>query len=196
MDKHVEVLIIGSGAGGGTHRCLAEASREVMVLERGDWLPREPQNWEPEAVFQQGRYVLHRSLERQTRQDVPAGSHYFVGGASKMYGAAHFRFRERDFEEMVHVDGLSPAWPVRYGDFEPYYTKAEAMYHVHGLRGEDPTEPPASGPYPHPPVAHEPACSSWWMCSARPACILSHAGGGEPRGKRFAPERVREVQPL
>ena len=73
-----------------------------------------------------------------------------------MYGAAHFRFRERDFEEMVHVDGLSPAWPVRYGDFEPYYTKAEAMYHVHGLRGEDPTEPPASGPYPHPPVAHEP----------------------------------------
>ena len=157
MDKHVEVLIIGSGAGGGTlARCLAEAGREVLVLERGDWLPREPQNWEPEAVFQQGRYVSTDLWKDKHGKTFQPGSHYFVGGASKMYGAAHFRFRERDFEEMVHVDGLSPAWPVRYGDFEPYYTKAEAMYHVHGLRGEDPPEPPASGPYPHPPVAHEP----------------------------------------
>ena len=157
MDKHVEVLIIGSGAGGGTlARCLAEAGREVLVLERGDWLPREPQNWEPEAVFQQGRYVSSDLWKDKHGKTFQPGSHYFVGGASKMYGAAHFRFRARDFEEMVHVDGLSPAWPVRYGDFEPYYTKAEAMYHVHGLRGEDPTEPPASGPYPHPPVAHEP----------------------------------------
>ena len=157
MDKHVEVLIIGSGAGGGTlARCLAEAGREVLVLERGDWLPREPQNWDPEAVFQQGRYVSTDLWKDKHGKTFQPGSHYFVGGASKMYGAAHFRFRERDFEEMVHVDGLSPAWPVRYGDFEPYYTKAEAMYHVHGLRGEDPTEPPASGPYPHPPVAHEP----------------------------------------
>ena len=157
MDKHVEVLIIGSGAGGGTlARCLAGAGREVLVLERGDWLPREPQNWDPEAVFQQGRYVSTDLWKDKHGKTFQPGSHYFVGGASKMYGAAHFRFRERDFEEMVHVDGLSPAWPVRYGDFEPYYTKAEAMYHVHGLRGEDPTEPPASGPYPHPPVAHEP----------------------------------------
>ena len=110
MDKHVEVLIIGSGAGGGTlARCLAEAGREVMVLERGDWLPREPQNWEPEAVFQQGRYVSTDLWKDKHGKTFQPGSHYFVGGASKMYGAAHFRFRERDFEEMVHVDGLYPA---------------------------------------------------------------------------------------
>ena len=157
MNKHVEVLIIGSGAGGGTlARCLAEAGKEVLVLERGDWLPREPQNWDPQAVFQQGRYVSTDFWKDKHGKSFQPGSHYFVGGASKMYGAAHFRFRARDFEEMSHCDGISPAWPLRYGDFEPYYTKAEAMYHVHGLRGEDPTEPPASGPYPHPPVAHEP----------------------------------------
>jgi choline dehydrogenase-like flavoprotein len=73
-----------------------------------------------------------------------------------MYGAAHFRLRQQDFEELVHHDGISPAWPLRYSDFEPWYQRAEEMYHVHGQRGEDPTEPPCSGPYPHPPVAHEP----------------------------------------
>ena len=157
MDTHYDVLIIGSGAGGGTlARCLAEAGRRVLVLERGGWLPREPQNWDSAEVFQANRYVSPDLWKDKNGHAFQPGSHYFVGGATKMYGAAHFRFRERDFEEVVHVDGISPSWPLRYSDFEPYYTKAEAMYHVHGLRGEDPTEPPASGPYPHPPVAHEP----------------------------------------
>ena len=84
------------------------------------------------------------------------GSHYFVGGASKMYGAAHFRLRERDFESVMHVDGESPEWPLKYDVFEPYYRKAEEWYHVHGLRGEDPTEPPASSAYPYAPISHEP----------------------------------------
>ena len=82
--------------------------------------------------------------------------HYFVGGATKMFGAALYRLRERDFEEVRHYDGISPAWPISYQDLEPYYAKAEQMYHVHGLRGHDPTEPPASGPYPRPPISNEP----------------------------------------
>jgi choline dehydrogenase-like flavoprotein len=58
MTNHYELVIIGSGAGGGTlARCLAEAGKKVLVLERGDWLPREPQNWDPSEVFQNNRNV-------------------------------------------------------------------------------------------------------------------------------------------
>src|SRR5207245_1857099 len=71
------------------------------------------------------------------------GVHYFVGGATKMYGAALYRLRREDFGEIRHYDGVSPAWPLAYEEMEPYYTKAEQMYHVHGARGEDPTELPA-----------------------------------------------------
>jgi choline dehydrogenase-like flavoprotein len=79
-----------------------------------------------------------------------------VGGATKVYGAALYRLRREDFGVLAHYDGISPAWPIRYEDLEPYYTKAEQMYQVHGARGEDPTEPPSSAPYPHPAVSHEP----------------------------------------
>ena len=82
--------------------------------------------------------------------------HYYVGGATKFYGAALYRLRERDFGELKHHDGISPAWPIDYGVLEPYYTEAEQLYQVHGARGEDPTDPPASAPYPYPPVSHEP----------------------------------------
>ncbi|MFY8150340.1 MAG: GMC oxidoreductase [Prochlorococcaceae cyanobacterium] len=154
---HFDVVIIGSGAGGGTlARVLASSGLRILVLERGDWLPQEPENWQAEAVFQQGRYVSPDLWTDKHGHRFQPGSHYFVGGATKMYGAHHFRLRERDFEELIHEDGLSPAWPLRYADFAPWYQRAEEMYHVHGLRGEDPTEPPAEAPYPHPPISHEP----------------------------------------
>ena len=76
--------------------------------------------------------------------------HYYVGGATKLYGAALYRLREEDFGELRHHDGISPAWPIGYDELEPYYTRAEQLYQVHGARGEDPTEPPASGPLPVP----------------------------------------------
>ena len=155
--EHFDVVIIGSGAGGGTlARVLAPTGLRILVIERGDWLPQEPENWDAEAVFQQGRYLSKDTWTDKHGKPFQPGSHYFVGGATKMYGAHHFRLRARDFEELVHIDGISPAWPLRYSDFEPWYQKAEEMYHVHGLRGEDPTEPPASGPYPHAPISHEP----------------------------------------
>ncbi|QVL53773.1 MAG: GMC family oxidoreductase [Cyanobium sp. M30B3] len=154
---HFDVVIIGSGAGGGTlARALAPTGLRILVLERGDWLPQEPQNWDAEEVFQKNRYVSKDTWFDKHGKPFQPGSHYFVGGATKMYGAAHFRLRQQDFEEMAHHDGISPAWPLRYSDFEPWYQRAEEMYQVHGQRGEDPTEPPCSGPYPHPPVAHEP----------------------------------------
>jgi choline dehydrogenase-like flavoprotein len=154
---HFDVVIIGSGAGGGTlARHLASSGLKILVLERGDWLPQEPQNWDAAEVFQKGRYISKDIWHDKHGKPFQPGSHYFVGGATKMYGAAHFRLRQQDFEQLQHFDGISPAWPLRYSDFEPYYQRAEELFHVHGQRGEDPTEPPCSGPYPHPPVAHEP----------------------------------------
>ena len=155
---HFNVVIIGSGAGGGTlaRHLASNSDLRVLVVERGDWLPQEPQNWDAEEVMQKGRYVSKDPWLDKHGKAFQPGSHYFVGGATKLYGAAHFRLRKQDFEELRHAEGLSPAWPLRYADFEPWYQQAEEMYHVHGLRGEDPTEPPCSGPYPHPPVSHEP----------------------------------------
>ncbi len=155
---HFNVVIIGSGAGGGTlaRHLVSQSHLKVLVVERGDWLPQEPQNWDAEEVMQKGRYVSKDLWLDKHGKAFQPGSHYFVGGATKLYGAAHFRLRQQDFEELRHAEGLSPAWPLRYVDFEPWYQQAEEMYHVHGLRGEDPTEPPCSGPYPHPPVSHEP----------------------------------------
>jgi choline dehydrogenase-like flavoprotein len=155
MAEQYDVIIVGSGAGGGTlaHR-LAPSGKRVLILERGDWLPREAQNWDAQAVFVDNRYVsADQWFDGQGKPFQPQ-VHYFVGGATKFYGAALYRLRERDFGELKHHGGISPAWPIGYDVMEPYYTQAEQLYQVHGARGEDPTDPPASAPYPYPPVSH------------------------------------------
>jgi choline dehydrogenase-like flavoprotein len=152
-----DVIIIGSGAGGGTLAVeLAPFGKSILLLERGDFLPREKQNWSSKDVFVDNRYVSKETWIDKRGKPFQPGIHYFVGGATKMYGAALYRLRERDFGELRHQDGLSPAWPISYADMEPYYMRAENLYQVHGARGEDPIDPPASGPYPHPAVSHEP----------------------------------------
>ena len=145
-----DVIIIGTGAGGGTlaARAGARSARRILLLERGGWLPREQQNWNVEDVFVENRYVSKDTWYDKDGKPFQPGVHYYVGGATKMYGAALYRLRERDFGELRHQDGISPAWPISYAEFEPYYTRAENLYQVHGARGEDPTEPPASAPYP------------------------------------------------
>ena len=156
MDAY-DVIIIGTGAGGGTlARHLAPSGKRILLLERGDWLPREPQNWSDRDVFVDNRYVSPDTWYDAGGKPFQPGVHYFVGGATKMYGAALYRLRKEDFGELQHHDGISPAWPISYDELEPYYTLAEQHYHVHGARGEDPTEPPSSAPYPHPAVSHEP----------------------------------------
>ena len=155
--ENYDVIIIGTGAGGGTlARHLAPSGKRVLVLERGDWLPREPQNWLAQDVFVDNRYVSADTWYDGNGKPFQPQIHYFVGGATKLYGAALYRLRSEDFGELKHHDGISPAWPISYDEIEPYYTMAETMYEVHGARGEDPTEPPASAPYPFPAVTHEP----------------------------------------
>ena len=156
MDAY-DVIIIGTGAGGGTlARHLAPSGKRILLLERGDWLPREPQNWDRADVFVDNRYVSADTWYDANGKPFQPQIHYFVGGATKLYGAALYRLRKEDFGELRHHDGISPAWPISYDDLEPYYTLAEQLYEVHGARGEDPTEPPASAPYPFPAVSHEP----------------------------------------
>ncbi len=152
-----DVIVIGSGAGGGTlvHR-LAPSGKRILLLERGDWLAREPQNWLAQDVFVDNRYVSPDTWYDAEGRPFQPQVHYFVGGATKLYGAALYRLRAEDFGELRHYDGVSPAWPIGYDELEPYYTRAEQLYQVHGARGEDPTEPPASAPYPFPAVSHEP----------------------------------------
>jgi choline dehydrogenase-like flavoprotein len=152
-----DVIVIGSGAGGGTlvHR-LAVSGKRVLLLERGDWLAREPPNWSAHDVFVANRYISPDTWYDDRGKPFQPQVHYFVGGATKLYGAALYRLRAEDFGELRHHDGISPAWPIDYDELEPYYTQAEALYQVHGARGEDPTEPPASAPYPYPAVSHEP----------------------------------------
>jgi len=152
-----DVIIVGTGAGGGTlARHLAPSGKRILLLERGDWLPREPQNWLAQDVFVDNRYVSEDTWYDAKGKPFQPQIHYFVGGATKLYGAALYRLRKEDFGELRHQDGISPAWPISYDELEPYYTLAEQLYEVHGARGEDPTEPPASAPYPLPPVSHEP----------------------------------------
>jgi choline dehydrogenase-like flavoprotein len=154
-----DVVIIGSGMGGGTLAwALKDTGLEVLIVERGQFLPREPENSQPDHVFIKKRYVTSKPwYDAKTGQPFQPGVYYWVGGNTKMYGACLPRFRRSDFEEVAHHDGVSPAWPFSYDDLEPFYGKAEELYEVHGALGEDPTEPEHSTAYPYPPLSHEPA---------------------------------------
>ncbi|HEY8945362.1 MAG TPA: hypothetical protein VIM73_13920, partial [Polyangiaceae bacterium] len=154
---HYDIIIIGTGAGGGTlARALAGSGKRILLLERGDYVPREKENWSSQAVNLQARYHTREVWRDREGKPLHPHTNYYVGGNTKFYGAALFRLREQDFGELRHAGGVSPAWPIRYAEMEPYYALAERLYHVHGERGKDPTEPFASGPYPFPAVSHEP----------------------------------------
>jgi choline dehydrogenase-like flavoprotein len=157
VDGHFDAIVIGSGAGGGTlaYR-LAETGKQIMILERGDYLPRERDNWESSAVFVRAKYRAPEFWLDKDRHEFPPEVNYYVGGNTKFYGAALFRLRPEDFRELRHHDGMSPAWPISYDDLEPYYCAAEQLYLVHGRHGEDPTEGASSKQYPFAPVEHEP----------------------------------------
>ncbi|WP_208458800.1 NAD(P)-binding protein [Kaistella flava (ex Peng et al. 2021)] len=140
MKTHYDFIIIGSGAGGGTIAyTLAGSGKSILILERGSFLPQEKENWDTIAVFDKERYHTKEVWKDKDGKDLHPGTGYWVGGNTKVYGAALFRLRERDFEEIQHVGGISPSWPLSYSDLEPYYAKAERLYDVHGKSGVDPT---------------------------------------------------------
>jgi len=188
MQTKYDVIIIGSGAGGGTlARHLAPSGKSILILERGDWLKREQQNWDVEEVFIKNRYVPKETWYDKTGKPFQPGIHYFVGGATKMFGAALYRLRKEDFGLLKHSDGISPPWPISYDEMEPYYTKAEQIYQVRGARGEDPTEPPSSAPYPFPAVSHEPRIQQLHDDLARAGYHPFHAPCGVMLNEQNAP---------
>ena len=155
--NHYDVVIIGSGAGGGTLAYhLAPSGKKILILERGDFVPREKANWDPKLVNLEGKYQTKEHWYDKDGRPLHPHTNYYVGGNTKFFGAALFRLRRQDFGVLQHEGGISPEWPISYDELEPYYSEAERLYEVHGQRGEDPTEPDASSPYPFPAVTHEP----------------------------------------
>ncbi len=157
MTDHYDVLVIGSGPGGATTAArVAQTGHRVLLLERGDFLPRERDNWDSRAVFGQAKYTADETFYDARGRPFRPELHYYVGGNSKVYGAALFRLLPGDFGEIRHPAGISPAWPLGYDDMEPYYVRAEHLFSVHGQHGEDPFAGPSSKDYGHPPIQHEP----------------------------------------
>ncbi|HEX5655023.1 MAG TPA: GMC family oxidoreductase [Chitinophagaceae bacterium] len=157
MTNHYDIIIIGTGSGGSTIAYkLATTGKKILILERGGFIPKEKENWDPHEVVTLGRYRPKEDWYDKDDKPFKPYIHYNVGGNSKMYGAALFRFRESDFREVKHYGGISPAWPFGYESLEPYYETAERLYNTHGQRGVDPSEPPARAGYPLPPLAYEP----------------------------------------
>jgi choline dehydrogenase-like flavoprotein len=155
-DPHFDVVIVGSGAGGSTvARALAGRDVSVLVLERGDWLPQEKENWDPTAVWREQRYRTDEEWVNRKGRTFRPFMHYMVGGNTKFWGAALLRLRESDFGAVEHARGVSPAWPIDYATLEPWYDRAEELYAVRGEKGLDPTEADRK-PYPFPAVPHEP----------------------------------------
>ena len=173
--SHYDVIIIGSGAGGATlaHR-LAPSGKRILLLERGDYVPRELDNWSTRAVNVDGKYQTREVWYDRVGKPLHPHTNYGVGGNTKFYGAALFRLRRQDFGAIRHHGGVSPAWPITYDELEPYYTEAEHLYQVHGERGEDPTEPPASAGYRYPAVSHEPRIQQLSDDLARLGCRPFH----------------------
>ena len=134
---------------------LSDTSARILVIERGDFVPQEEENWDPEAVWKHLRYRAREQwLDERGRAFTPY-THYGVGGNTKFWGSVLYRLRREDFQSVEHLDGLSPAWPIDYDALEPYYERAERLYHVRGQDGIDPTEPPRA-PFPYAAVPHQP----------------------------------------
>jgi choline dehydrogenase-like flavoprotein len=157
MPSHYDVVIIGSGAGGATlAQRLAPTGKRILILERGEHLPREADNWSPKAVFIDNKYRAKELWYDKHGRPFHPNTHYFAGGNTTFYGAALMRLRERDFEAVQHKGGLSQAWPIDYADLAPYYAEAETLWRVHGQRGVDPAEAPGDPPYVHPAIRNDP----------------------------------------
>lgn len=162
LKDHYDVVIVGSGVGGGAlARSLADSGCSILMIERGPRLAREPDNWSVAAVFHQRKYAAKEQWRDRDGNLFAPGTYYYVGGNSKFFGAATVRFRQQDFEDLQHEGGVAPAWPVRYADFEPYYAEAERLMGTHGTAGADPIEPPRSGPMPYPAIGHEPEIATF-----------------------------------
>jgi choline dehydrogenase-like flavoprotein len=159
-NERYDIIIIGTGAGGGTiAHALGDGPRRILILERGDFVPQEDENWDPGAVWKHLRYQTTERWRDERGGEFRPYTHYNVGGNTKFWGSVLFRLRREDFGAIEHMEGVSPAWPIDYDTLAPYYDRAERLYHVHGLQGADPTDPPR-GSFPYDPIPHAPGMAA------------------------------------
>ena len=152
-DRHYDIIIVGSGAGGGTLAgALTRQGRSVLLLERGAAMALSDQNVADVDLLRKDRY--HPKDERWFGPDgdpfAPQTS-YSLGGNTKIWGAVLERMREQDFGDLQLQEGVSPAWPFDYAHLAPYYDQAETLYRVHGQAHVDPTEPSRRKDFDHAP---------------------------------------------
>src|SRR5260370_35148891 len=175
-----DLVIIGTGMGGGVLAyALKDSGMKILLIERGDFLPQEPENWSPEAVFDHKRYKPNETWYDETGKPFSPGVHYFVGGNTKVYGAALPRLRKEDFSELEHEEGISPGWPITYEELEPYYERAEHLLAVHGSARGGPPDPPPGSPLPLPPLPPDPPYAAAKEGNYGPRLqpsFLTHAG--------------------
>jgi choline dehydrogenase-like flavoprotein len=144
-DLQYDAIVVGTGLGGASLALqLSRRGMRVLAVEQGGFLRPPASDASPKTS-----YFINDMLGSR---EVPIS---FVGGRTKFYGAALYRLRASDFQEVQHRGGVSPAWPITYEDLEPYYEEAEALFCVHGATGDDPSEPPRRSPYPWPAIEHQ-----------------------------------------
>lgn len=161
MGKTADIVIIGSGMGGATIAAsLANSGRRIVILERGERLLDNEQARDDLAIFRDGYYKPEETWLDGDGHIFNPGNYYNVGGNTKFYGSVLLRYREQDFQSIEHLGGISPAWPITYDEFEPWYQKAENLFNVSGDASQDPTEPRHSGHYPNAPIEDEPSIRS------------------------------------
>ena len=153
-----DIVVIGSGAGGATFaQKMAKTGKSILVIERGDHLPVEEENWDPREVFIEHRYRTKEEWRDRRNKKIRPNIHYWVGGNTIFYGAALYRFRKGDFGKTIHHGGaVSPEWPISYDDLAPYYLQGEHLWNVHGTRGEDPTDDADAPAYKHAALLDDP----------------------------------------
>ena len=153
-----DIIIIGSGMGGASLAYgLRGSGKRVLILERGERLADSPEARDAEAIFGRSHFKSDEHWFDAEGQAFHPGNYYLAGGNTKFYGAVLLRYRAEDFRPLRHLEGTTPGWPFDYAEIEPWYSAAERLYEVRGALGHDPTEPPHSAPYPHPPVPDEPS---------------------------------------
>lgn len=156
METTYDAIIVGSGFGGAmaAHQ-LVRAGRRVLMLERGGWVHRGPENWGLRGpVDLTPHYDKSSALRVETGGNKPVmGLYACVGGPSVFYGGVSFRFREQDFRPPASIVGASGAeWPFGYDTLEPYYAQAEQLLRIAGDDQGDPTAPPRRNPFPQAPA--------------------------------------------
>ncbi|WP_419914521.1 GMC oxidoreductase [Hoeflea sp.] len=161
MQTTPDIVIVGSGMGGATlAAALAPSGARITVLERGHRRAPDAPARDPWRIYTNSAFRSRETWLDERDRPFEPGNYYNVGGNSKLYGAVLIRYREEDFDDVEHYDGVSPAWPFRYAEMAPWYDAAEQLYNVRGDVESDATEPPHGSPYPFPPVPDEPAIKS------------------------------------